>query len=162
KRLLEESDYDGTPIKFVTTSDYEEYYNQAIVIKEQLEKVGIPVEIEVYDWTTRGEKLKEPENWDISMTVASSKPTTIEHIYLNQEYVNGPEDEKTNDLIHDIVVAPTLDEAKATWDELQGYLWEYLTIIKIGDTMDLSAAKSSIKGFQHIGGPVLWNITIEE
>src|SRR5699024_3265681 len=77
KRLLEESDYDGTPIKFVTTRDYEEYYNQAIVIKEQLEKVGIPVEIEVYDWPTRGEKLKEPENWDISMTVASSKPTPI-------------------------------------------------------------------------------------
>lgn len=162
KKLVEESGYDGEPIKFVTTRDYEEYYNQAIIIQEQLEKVGIKVDIEVYDWPTRGEKLEDPANWDLSMTVATNKPTPIEHIYLNPDYVNGPEDEKTADLIHKMVVAETLEEAKATWDELQGYLWEYLTIVKIGDTMDLTAAKSSIKNFQYIGGPVLWNISLED
>ncbi|WP_368652155.1 ABC transporter substrate-binding protein [Ornithinibacillus sp. 4-3] len=157
KRLLEEAGYNGEPIVFVTTRDYEEHYNQAIVIQEQLEKVGINMEIEVYDWPTRNEKLNDPSIWDMSLTGATTKATPIEHIYLNQEYVNGPEDEKTNELIDDMSNAKTLEEAKAIWDELQGYLWEYLTAIKLGDTMDVSVTSKNVEGFGYLGGPLLWN-----
>lgn len=159
KRLLKEAGYNGETITYVTTRDYEEHYNQAIVIQEQLEKVGMNVEVVVYDWPTRNDKLKDPSTWDMSLTGATTKPTPIEHIYLNQEYVNGPEDEKTNNLINDMVTAESLDEAKQVWDELQGYLWEYLTAVKLGDTMDISVTSDKVEGFDYLGGPILWNTT---
>src|SRR5699024_9109291 len=42
-QLVEESDYDGEPITFLTTRDYAYMYNSAVVVSEQLEEIGLNV-----------------------------------------------------------------------------------------------------------------------
>src|SRR5699024_1654688 len=46
KELLEEADYDGETINLLTTRDDDYQYKGAVVIKEQLENIGVPVEVE--------------------------------------------------------------------------------------------------------------------
>ena len=52
KLLFEEAGYNGEEIKIITTKDYEYMYYPAVVIQEQLKKIGVNVKIEVMDWAT--------------------------------------------------------------------------------------------------------------
>jgi peptide/nickel transport system substrate-binding protein len=52
KQKLLEADYDGTPIRFLTSQEYSFMYGSAIVVKQQLEAVGMTIDLQVSDWAT--------------------------------------------------------------------------------------------------------------
>jgi len=69
KELVAESGYNGEPLKWVVTQDYQWMYDVAVVVQQQAEEVGINIELEVYDWATcvskmfNGQKEKEFDLW---------------------------------------------------------------------------------------------------
>lgn len=157
KKLLEEAGYNGEPIPLITTRDYQHIYNSSVVIKEQLAEIGMNVELEIYDWPTVATRTREPDKWQLYATGYALKPTPVELLYLNETYIDGPKDDKINGLLEEIVVAESNDIAKEKWDELQGYLWEYLPVIKLGDFTKISVTSKHIDGYDYFNGPMLWN-----
>ncbi len=65
KELLAESGYDGTPIKVITNQVYPQHYNATLVLVQQLEDLGLTVDLQVVDWTTMLEYKKTPGTYDI-------------------------------------------------------------------------------------------------
>src|SRR5699024_336027 len=65
KQLLAEAGYDGETVKILVTRDYDTHYRAAVVVKEQLEKTGIKVDLEVYDWATLLDRRDDPSTWDL-------------------------------------------------------------------------------------------------
>lgn len=62
-----------------------------------------------------------------------------------------------------MTAAPTLEEAREKWEELQAYSWEYLPIICPGHYMGMFAWQKNVTGINmYSGGPKFWNAGIVE
>lgn len=160
--LLEEAGYDGEKIRLVTTRDYSDLYNSAVVIQEQLKNAGFEVELEVYDWPTLNEKTDDPTAFELSFTYVSLQTTPLERIYYDPNWFAGPLDDKTEQLLQSMKTAASIEEAKKIWDELQAYSWEFLPIIKIADMIELNVSTNKVEGLTFFNGPVLWNTSVIE
>jgi len=49
RRLLKEAGYTGQKLRWATTKEYEFMYKSALVASQQLQEVGIPVDLQVLD-----------------------------------------------------------------------------------------------------------------
>lgn len=163
KKLLEESGYSGETVRLLTTRDYEHIYNTSVVVKEQLEQIGIPVELEVYDWPTVKSKVDDPETWELFATGYDGKSTPLENVYFNENFISPPVDEKTIALLRAIETSPTEGEAYDLWYELQAHAWEALPIIKLGDFPKISVLGNHVKGYEYFNAmPILWNTSVSK
>lgn len=52
RRLLKEAGYQGQPVRWLVTTEYEHHYKPALVGKSQLEEIGFKVDLQVADWAT--------------------------------------------------------------------------------------------------------------
>lgn len=57
RQLLEDAGYDGSALRFLTSQEYQDQYNTAVVAKQQLEQAGFTVELVV---TELGNAHREP------------------------------------------------------------------------------------------------------
>src|SRR5690606_38174305 len=74
RALLEEAGYDGTPLRLLSTQEYQYLYNVALVSAQQLEDAGFTVDLQTYDWATLVERRADPEMWDAFTTSDPFKP----------------------------------------------------------------------------------------
>lgn len=163
KKLLEEAGYNGETVTIITSRDYEHLYNAAVVTKEQLDNIGMNVELEVYDWPTVSTRSADPSTWGIFPNGFAGRSAPTEIPYFNNNYVDGPKDDKTNELLSSIASAETEEEAEKLWNELQKYSWEFLPTIKIGDFPKITVMRTGVEGYQYFNAqPVLWNTSNAE
>jgi len=164
KALFEEAGYDGEEIVLMTTRDYEHYYNASVVIKEQLEKIGVNAELEVYDWPTIVDRREEDDKWDLFVNAYPFKSDPTQLLQLNPEFAGGINDQKADALLNNIRTAESEEEAKQYWEELQEYAWtDYLPMTKLGSFGSVSAFSKRLENAKTgPGGVVLWNAKITE
>lgn len=159
KQMLADMGYDGEPFRIATTRDYGHFYSVAVVIQEQLKELGINAELEIYDWPTLVDIANnQPERWEayvISFSVVSTPP---QFLGLDQRSGGGVHDEHLIELMSQIETAPTIEEAKEIWDELQLYAWEeLLPLIQLGSFNNLYGSTDRLEGITTYSGPVFWN-----
>src|SRR5699024_6123262 len=162
KELLEEAGYDGEVIKLVSTRDYQHYYDSSVVIKEQLESIGMNVDLEVYDWPTLTDLVKESDKWHMRVNgfTFSADPTQI--LYLDSNYSGMGEDERLSESMKIIENAESEDEAKAEWEDLQEYIWsELLPVTKLGSYSHLYVLGENVNGFVYSHGGQFWNVSVD-
>lgn len=163
KQLLEEAGYDGEEIVLLTHREAEFLYDGAVVIQQQLEKVGINLDLKITDSATVKEIREDPNEWDLLMITTSTVTSPAQLLEISPSWVGWMEDEKVINLLSEIEFAPTQEEGKALWDELQAYVWnDYLPITRLGSFRDIYVSSSKVDGFDSSNGPILWNITLQE
>ncbi len=163
KELLKEAGYDGQEITILATRDYEYIYNSAVVMKEQLEKIGIKTKIDVVDWPTLVQKRTEPSGWDAYITAFSSVSIPTQLLALDPTYPGWPDSEKLKSLTEEIRSASSDEESFEKWAELQEYNWsEYMAYIKFGDFFTFAAYRDSIIGNEYFEGIILWNTSVKK
>ncbi|TWI58195.1 ABC transporter substrate-binding protein [Halalkalibacter nanhaiisediminis] len=161
QQLLQEAGYNGEEIRILTSRDYDHIYNTSVVVQQQLEEAGINASLEVYDWATVVQKRSEPSEYDAFITgfVTVTDPTQI--VTLDPSWPGFTDDETIRDLLENIRVSTSQEEAKAYFEELQEYNWStYLTHIKIGDFSLLTGYRNNVEGINFFEGIVLWNTTV--
>lgn len=161
KQLLEEAGYNGETVKIVTTRDYQHYYDSSVVIQQQLEQVGMNVELEVYDWPTLTELVKDDSAWHMRVNGFTFKPDPTQILYLDPTYNGVAEDEQIAAGMKAIEVAETEEEARAAWEELQEYIWtEALPMTKLGSYSHLYVLGQDVDGFVYSNGSIYWNVSV--
>lgn len=160
KKILAESDYNGEEITFLVTRAYETHYNAAVVIQKQLEKIGMNVKLDVYDWATLLEHRSNPEAWDLFGSGFIFEATPINYVFLHSEneyagWTNSPE---MDQLIDQIKVTPTEEERLELFEELQEEVWNYLPYIRYGNYKPLHAMQNDVEGFDTFTNILLWNV----
>ena len=163
KKLLEEAGYDGEEITIVTTRDYQHYYDSSVVMKEQLENIGMNINLEVYDWPTLTEVVQDPATWHMRVNGFTFKADPTQILYLDSEYAGVVEDKQIDDLMEEILQAETSEQAKEVWEELQEYVWtESLPATKLGSYSALYALGENVEGFVYSpsSGAQFWNISV--
>src|SRR5262249_4760624 len=66
--MLKAAGYDGRPIRFLTTTQYDYMYKVAQVGQANLEDAGFKVDLQVLDWATLLQKRADPANWELFIT----------------------------------------------------------------------------------------------
>lgn len=164
KKLLAEAGYKGETVRILTSREYDEYYNLAVVAQQQLEKVGMKVELNVFDWATVLEKRADSKAYDIFTSGWALRPTPLQYPFLDSRsewpgWTNSPEIDR---LIDEIQSTTDKEKVKALTADLQKEFWNYLPIVKPGNSVEITSYRNEIKGFDYLVGPILWNISIKK
>ncbi|KGR91610.1 hypothetical protein CD30_04700 [Ureibacillus massiliensis 4400831 = CIP 108448 = CCUG 49529] len=163
KQLVEQSGYNGETLNILTTRDYPQMYNEAVYVKEQLAKVGINVELLVYDWATAlSEVRNSPQDWNIFTTSFPSTPSPVELLYYAESYFDGAETDTQKELLTKIKSAPTTEEAKMYWEELQTHSIEDVKLITTFAANKISAYTTDVKGYKYFEVPLFYNVSVSE
>ncbi|WP_368653137.1 ABC transporter substrate-binding protein [Ornithinibacillus sp. 4-3] len=162
KELLAESDYQGEELRLLSTRDYDHHYNTAVVIQEQLTRIGVNVKLEIVDWPTINSRQYEADTWDLYIMGFSTVSTPPQFLGLSPTWAAGIEDEHVHEQMRALELAPTIEEAKEIWDDLQLYAWEeLLPVSTLGAYHGLYASQKNVEGIEAFSGPIFWNVTIE-
>lgn len=159
KKLLDEIGYNGEEITIITTRDYEYQYNAAVVIQAQLEQIGVNVNLEVYDWPTLLDLTEDENAYDIYVLTDLVTPEPTSNLYLIEGFAGWTNSPELENLLDEFRSKPSLDEAKAFYDNLLEWYWEYVPIIKVGDYSSVISIRSTVENFQHHDRFILWNVS---
>lgn len=155
-QLVEESGYNGEPIIFLTTRDYAYMYNSAVVVSEQLQELGLNIQLEVTDWGTILTKIYEPESFDMFITDFLRRPVPPAYTYFNPTYAGSTDDPGIAAAIDAINAATSTEEGLAAMDDLQAAHYEYVPVVKFGDIRSITAQQNTVDGFVPFIGPVFY------
>ena len=147
RTLLKEAGYKGEAVRFLTTKEYAWMYNYALVTKQQLEELGVNVDLQVVDWATLVQRRNNPQMYDIFTTGMSFVPDPTQHPYLRCDWPGWTCDEEIQKRMDVIRKEPDPAKRKAQWDEVQKRFYEYVPAIRYGDIFGFRAMQTSVKGF---------------
>lgn len=160
KKLLKEAGYNGEEIVLLASRDYEDHYNAAVVVQQQLEKIGMKVKLDVYDWPTLLQKRGDANAYDMFVTGFPTEPTPAKYVFLDSanQWPGWTNDPVMDELLEKINAATSQEEAKKYFEQLQEEFYNYLPIIKFGNKTTITTTRSNIKGMGFLQGIILWNV----
>lgn len=168
KKLVQESSYDGSELRLITTDAYPDLKAMAMVLQQQLSNIGINCKVESYDWATTLSMLWtfDPagnDNYDIyvmsypfvSAPVSSAiltNPYSIAYADLSQ--IAEPME----------AMQSTSDESAmlSEWEKAQTTLYEKEMLIKLLDEATVTISTDKVSNLHNFGGPILWGTTVTE
>lgn len=165
RQLLEEAGYDGTPLRFSCTQEYQQHYNSSVVATQQLEAAGFTVELIVKDWATILSEQTDPSAWDVTTTGYSFKPDPALSVLTDVcNFAGWWCTDDVVELVNQLRTETDFDTRFALWEEIQGLFYTQVPTIKHGDILRTMIHSASMKGLsdQVQLGPILWNVWIEE
>lgn len=156
---LEAAGYDGTPLRILTSRQYEFHYKMAEVAKISLEAAGFTVEMNVVDWATLGEQRNDPALWDVYITHSPFLPEpALTDLYFATSRLGWANAEK--DAVLAAFTTETDSAARvALFGELQGHLMDDVGFIKTGSFAALQGQRKGLTGVNLSPWPAFWNAT---
>ncbi|MFT4012278.1 MAG: ABC transporter substrate-binding protein [Paracoccus sp. (in: a-proteobacteria)] len=161
-RPLSDAGYDGTPLRILTSRQYEFHYKMGEVAKAYLEAAGFKVALDVVDWATLTTRRADPAQWGIFITHSNfpGDPTTINTI--TDTYPGWYASEAKAKAVAAYMAAASDDEKLAAWEGIQTVIYEDAPLFKVGNFNGLSGVSGGIKGYDPTYWPHFWNVTPKE
>ena len=146
-QLLQESGYDGTPIRLLCTEEDLGDYNAAVVAQQQLEQAGFTVELEVTDEATLEENLEDDERWDMTTNAIVFRPDPV----LIDRFVSCNVDgkwctEEKTAVIEQLQTESDFEARYAALEELQRLFYEQAPMVKLVNNYGVAALSSNVQG----------------
>lgn len=153
QELMDEAGYDGEEIRILTTRDYEDHYDNAVVLQQQLEDAGMNTDLIVVDWPTHTELREDPSEFEIATTDISNWPSVPAtwHFFTDGWWGAG-EHEGIQQASEAVINAEDEDEAAAALEDLQDAYYDYIPIAKFGDRFTPSGLNSEYTGYEYVTG----------
>lgn len=157
--LIEEGGYDGTPIRILTSRQYEFHYKTGEVAKAYLEAAGFAVDLQVVDWATLTTRRADKGQWDIFITHSNfpGDPTTLNTI--TDTYPGWYTSDTKAEAVAAFMNAATDDERFAAWGAIQTVIYDDAPLVKVGNFNALGGLASGVSGYEPAYWPRFWNVT---
>lgn len=153
--LLEQSSYDGEPIRWLTTRENAGYYETAVVAEALLEEAGFVVELEVVDFATILSRRYEPGVWEVFQTGFSIQPDPTQYLPFDCNWAAFWCDEQKDALLDQLSLDQPFEDRYAVWEELQSYYWSYNPAVKVGDYFNLYGSSERVHGYPSLN-QIIW------
>jgi peptide/nickel transport system substrate-binding protein len=157
KALLAEAGYDGSPLRILTSHQYEFHYKMAQVAAEYLRAAGFTVDLQVYDWATMSDRRNNPELWDIYITHSSFLPDPGLISLLSTSAASGWKTEARAKAMDAFMTETDTSKRVELWGEVQKVIADEVPFIKIGDFNALYAKSVKLQGIEAVDWPFFWN-----
>lgn len=159
RALLDKSAYDGEPLKVMYANNYVAYEKVAEIMKQQLEEVGVKVELLPYEWATYLEKWNDPDNWDIVVVGWSTRfsPNELGMLSLGTASSGFYESERWEDAIEQWGLTEPGEERAAVLREMNEIVWGELPFIKVVNVSTFDIKSTNVKAYDGWVGQRFWN-----
>lgn len=156
--LLKKAGYKGTPIRLLTSRQYEFHYKMAEVAKVYLEAAGFKVDLQVTDWATLTTRRADPKQWDIFITHSNfpGDPTMLNTI--SDSYPGWYSSPAKTAAVDAYLSAVSQADKLAAWAKLQTLLFEEAPLFKVGNFNSLSGVAKGVGGYVPHYWPTFWNV----
>jgi peptide/nickel transport system substrate-binding protein len=163
KQLLREAGYNGEPITILGTRDYDFLYKTALLVMDQLEKAGIKVNLEIYDWPTLVSKRSDEKAWDIFFTFFSvfTDPTQTFYLDSRNQWPGWYSNPQMDQLLDEMRATLDFEAEKKLFEQVQELYWQEVPVIKLGDMHGLVAHRKYVKGFAFFMDLHFWNVSVQ-
>jgi len=150
--------YDGTPIRILTSQQYDFHYRIALVMAENLKAAGYKVDMQVVDWSTLIQRRNDPALWDIYITHSAVLPEPT----LTPPQLGDGAPGWWSSPGKDAALAAFNAEANpkkraALWGDVQRVVFTEVPYIRIGDFNNLTARSTKLDGYVAMPWPFFWN-----
>lgn len=163
KEYLQEAGYNGETFRILVNSDHNFFTAMAVVLKSELEAVGMNVELKTVEAATFLNQRNDSSIYDAFLATPIPVCVPSMQIYLNPSWPGWTTDEKVQELNGKINASLSVEEAKTFWDQLQEYCWtEALPVVKYGEFFNYSVSTSKVKDLVYFNGPYIGNAKIEK
>ena len=161
RRLLQEAGYQGQPVRWMVTTEYEHHYKPALAVKSQLEEIGLKIDLQVSDWASVVQRRNKAELWDIFSTavVFDAEPSTSVQVLC----------EWPGSVVHAREGRPPpgdgtgarRQEAPCPLGEGPGALLRGRRALELGDYFRMDGRRADVQGYQ--AGPYMrfWNVWLD-
>jgi peptide/nickel transport system substrate-binding protein len=162
RQLLEEAGYAGEEIVVLCNRDYDWMYRTTLAAVAQLERAGIKVVLEFYDWNSQIAKALSLEGWHINQSGKSLYEDPLRargSLMSGAPYAYGYANADIDRILTELGKPASFEERKLLWQEAQEIYYEDVPVILFGDLYGLEATRASIKNYQSwYVVPIFWNI----
>lgn len=153
--------YDGTPLRILTSRQYEFHFKMAEVAKVALEASGFSVHMDVVDWATLGQRRNDPALWDIYISHSPFLPEPALTSTFDAKSRTGWAEPKKDEILAAFTTATDQAERQELFAQLQQVLFEDVGFIKIGGFNALQGQRSGMTGVNPSPWPYFWNAQIQ-
>lgn len=165
KEYLAESNYDGTPLRWLVASEqYEKHYLTAITAAQQLEEIGINVEIQENPMANYIQLRADATKMDVfsSFLPTYVDPTSI--AYLNPTYPGFWTDSEKMELMAQLASEQDPDTRKAIFEKVHALAYDQFPFIKYGTEAALNAIRTGVTGAPTSPnpGPTYYNYNVPQ
>lgn len=157
RRLMREAGYEGQPVRWMTTRAYPFHYNLSLSFREQLERAGFKVDLQVLDWAALVNRRSNPELWDVFVThwVVFEHPAIRSP--LSGAWPGWWESERKDRILAAIWAEPERERQKQLVQELQQLVWEEVPWIQAGQFAELRAIRKDVASYWSFPQWFFWN-----
>lgn len=153
EQYLEEAGYDGEEIRILTTREYEDHYNAAVVLQQQLEEAGMNTDLVVTDWATVTERREDPSEFELTITSISNWPVVPATFhFFNSDWTGWTDSPEIAEAASAMTSAEDEESAISAMEGLQEAYSEYLPVAKFGDRTNASGVHVDFEGYDYITG----------
>lgn len=164
KEIIADSTYDGKTLKIMYSNNSSDYEKAAEIIKQQLEEVGLNIELVSYEWATYLEKWQDPDNWDFVIVGWSTRfsPNELGMLSLGTSSSGYYQSERWEDLLHQWSKYETEEEKDTILADMNETVWSELPFIKIANVSVLDFRHDKISDYESWIGQRFWNTYLNE
>lgn len=165
KQLVAESGYKGETVRLVTSRDLVRFYNQSVVVEQQLEAAGIKAEVETYDWPTALEHRDNENGWELFITDYGVNYDPVEQVFFKVcRYAGWWCDPTAQSLVDQLNSESDPAKRHEVYNQLQGEVYQQVPFIKLGDTAGIEAVSDRVHGVEMTSssGVLAWNLWLEK
>ena len=160
--FLAAANYDGSPLRILTSHQYEFHFKMAEVAKVYLEAAGFKVQLDVVDWATLGQRRDDPALWDIYITHSPFIPEpTLNAVYDASNRLGWALPEKET-VLAAFAAETDISKRQALYADLQRLVAEDVPFIKLGNFNDLRGQTKALNGVPETPWEFFWNATTTE
>ena len=161
KEYLEQAGYNGETFTILAPT-LNHYDNIGLVMEQELEEIGMNVEVTTCDWATFTQLRTDKTCFDLYVTSFATVPIPTLKSFFGASYPGWTDDEHLTELLAEFNSVTTKEAALEKWIEIQGYCWDYLPCIVPGHYGSAVAYNPDVKGLYLGNGMYYWNAYIVE
>lgn len=164
KQLLKEAGYKGEPIIMVTNTDYDYMYKAALVVLQQLKKVGFNVKLEVYDWPGALAVRKDLSKWDLFWSGHSTRfdPSNNDFYFMPKTTFFAYNNPQMTALIEKANATTVFEERYKLYEQIQKLIYEDVALIKLYDQSLWEAYSTKVQGYTPWVQVRFWNVSLNK
>jgi peptide/nickel transport system substrate-binding protein len=161
RQLVEDSDYDGEEIRWMSPSDREDYYAVALTAVPMLQEIGLNVEVLGVDWGTVVDRRTDEDEWEIFNTGFGFGPEPTTVAFIPSDWPGWWESDEKEAALQAVMEETDQDAREELWDEFQQVFYDEVPVIKVGDFFALTIYRTELHGGLVAQEPRFWNAWLE-
>lgn len=158
RSLLEEAGYDGETIRWIATHEYAYNFRIADFVRQQLEEIGMEVELIISDWATLVQNRADPDAQEVFLTGFSQYNHPATQPFNDANWPGFWDSETKDAAINALVEASDDDAVSAAVDQYTETFWTEMPAVKVGDNFVLRAISSEVVGYVNAPDWYFWNV----